>query len=86
MTAVTVSDKGQVVIPAGIRKQLGITPGSRLDFRIEGQSIRAEIVRTVVPTKLEDGYGMLVCTSKGARTLADFDIAKAMRKARNDRG
>ena len=56
MTAVTVSDKGQVV--------------------------RAEIVRTVVPTKLEDGYGMLVCTSKGARTLADFDIAKAMRKAR----
>jgi hypothetical protein len=40
----------------------------------------------VVPTKLEDGYGMLVSRHKGVRKLADFDIAKAMRKAREDRG
>lgn len=32
MATVTVSEKGQVVIPAEIRRQLGIMPGCQLDF------------------------------------------------------
>lgn len=35
MTFVTVKDKYEVVIPAKIRRQLGINPGDRLDARIE---------------------------------------------------
>ena len=31
MASVTVSEKGQVVIPAGIRRRLGIEPGSKLE-------------------------------------------------------
>ncbi|MBP8902826.1 MAG: AbrB/MazE/SpoVT family DNA-binding domain-containing protein, partial [Thiobacillaceae bacterium] len=61
MQTVTVSDKGQVVIPIEIRRRLGITPGCQLDFSLEGQVIRAEIKRQVAPTKIEDGFGMLVC-------------------------
>ncbi|MBK5931834.1 AbrB/MazE/SpoVT family DNA-binding domain-containing protein [Halochromatium salexigens] len=32
----TISDKGQVVIPAVIRRRLGLEPGSKLDFELEG--------------------------------------------------
>jgi antitoxin PrlF len=42
MPTVTVSEKGQVVIPAEIRRQLGITPGCQLDFTVEGSTIRVE--------------------------------------------
>jgi AbrB family looped-hinge helix DNA binding protein len=86
MAAVTVSDKGQVVIPAEIRKQLGITPGCRLGFHIEGHSIRVVVERNIMPSRLEDGYGMLVCHASGTRRLSSFDVAHAMREAADDRG
>lgn len=85
MLTVTVSDKGQVVIPVEIRRQLGITPGCQLDFSLEGHVIRAEVKRQVAPTRAEDGFGMLVCERPGERRLADFDVARAMREAADDR-
>ncbi|MCM5571608.1 AbrB/MazE/SpoVT family DNA-binding domain-containing protein [Burkholderiaceae bacterium FT117] len=80
MSTVTVSEKGQVVIPAEIRKLLGIAPGTQLDFTIEGQSLRVEVSRRAAPTRLEDGYGLLVCRKPGKRRLSEFDVAEAMRK------
>lgn len=48
----TVSSKGQLVIPAAIRQQLGIKPGTRIAVRIDGgqmildpQNIEAKIRR-----------------------------------------
>ena len=81
MSTATVSEKGQVVIPAEIRKVLGIAPGTQLDFSVEGQSIRVEVARRAAPTRLDDGYGLLVYRKPGRRRLADFDVAQAMRKA-----
>lgn len=75
MSVVTVSDKGQVVIPAEIRRRLGITPGCQLEFRLEGNVIHAELKRQRTPTSPDEGYGMLVCTRPGERRLADFDVA-----------
>jgi AbrB family looped-hinge helix DNA binding protein len=86
MATVTVSEKGQVVIPADIRRRLGIVPGCQLDFTLEGSTIRVEIKRQIQPTRPEDGYGMLVCKKPGGRRLADFDVAEAMRKTANDSG
>jgi AbrB family looped-hinge helix DNA binding protein len=80
MRTVTVSDKGQVVIPVQIRRRLGIAQGCQLNFTLEGQVIHVEIKRQMVPTKAEDGFGMLVCKRPGKRRLADFDVALAMRK------
>jgi len=85
MQTVTVSDKGQVVIPVQIRRQLGIAPGCQLDFSLEGQVIHVAVKRQKVPTKAEDGFGMLVCKKPGQRNLADFDVATAMLEAVNDR-
>lgn len=85
MLTVTVSDKGQVVIPVEIRRRLGITPGCQLDFSLEGSVIHAEVKRQVAQTQVDDGFGMLVCRRPGERRLADFDVALAMRDAEDDR-
>lgn len=85
MLAVTVSTKGRVIIPAEIRHRLGITPGCQLDFRLDGHAIHAEVKRQLVQTHAEDGFGMLVCKLPGKRRLADFDVASAMQKAKDDR-
>lgn len=85
MPTVTVSDKGQVVIPADIRRRLGITPGCRLDFSLEGNTIRVQLKHRITPSTPEEGYGMLVCTRPGPRRLADFDVVDAMRDIDDDR-
>ncbi|MFY9974683.1 MAG: AbrB/MazE/SpoVT family DNA-binding domain-containing protein [Chromatiaceae bacterium] len=85
MSSVTVSDKGQVVIPAAIRRRLGIAPGSRLDFELEGDSIRVRLCKSIPPSRAEDGYGLLRCNLPGERRLADFDVAEAMRSRDDDR-
>lgn len=85
MSLVTVSDKGQVVIPAAIRHRLGIKPGTRLDFELEGDSIRVRPQRTIPQTHPQDGYGMLTCTQPGTRCLSDFDVAESMRERGDDR-
>jgi AbrB family looped-hinge helix DNA binding protein len=82
---VTVSDKGQVVIPAAIRRRLGLVPGSKLDFELEGDSIRVRPLESIPPSHAEEGYGMLRCDLPGERRLADFDVAEAMRAEADDR-
>ena len=85
MPSVTVSDKGQVVIPATIRHRLGIAPGSKLDFELEGDVIRVRLRKSVQSTRPEDGFGLLVCDRPGKRHLSDFDVADAMRGENDDR-
>lgn len=85
MQTVTVSEKGQVVIPAEIRRRLGITPGCQLEFSLEGNALRFEVKRRVEPSRPDDGYGMLVCNNSGERRLSDFDIAQAMREMADER-
>jgi AbrB family looped-hinge helix DNA binding protein len=75
MTTVTVSDKGQVVIPAAIRKQLGITPGCQIAFTLEGNTIRVEVQRKKSPpTTLDEGFCTLVCAPGTPKRLGDFWI------------
>jgi antitoxin PrlF len=85
MPTVTVSDKGQVVIPAAIRRRLGLVPGSKLDFEMEGDSIRVRPLKSIPTSQAEHGYGMLRCDLAGERRLADFDVAEAMRGEEDDR-
>jgi antitoxin PrlF len=81
MPTVTVSEKGQVVIPAGIRREFGIKPGMQLDFEVEGTSIRVSVRHGVPITSIDSGFGMLKAKSSGKpRRLLDFDVAEAMRR------
>ncbi|HMU54941.1 MAG TPA: AbrB/MazE/SpoVT family DNA-binding domain-containing protein [Nitrospira sp.] len=65
MATVTVSEKGQVVIPAAIRRGLGIKPGTELDFELEGTSIRVSLRQNVPAASIASGYGMLRARSSG---------------------
>jgi AbrB family looped-hinge helix DNA binding protein len=85
MPTVAVSEKGQVVIPAAIRRRLGLVPGSKLDFEMEGDSIRVRPLKSIPPSRAEDGFGMLRCDLAGEPRLADFDVAEAMRAEDDDR-
>jgi antitoxin PrlF len=81
MPIVTVSEKGQVVIPAAIRRGLGIKPGTELDFELQGSSIRVSLRQSVPEASIESGYGMLRAKRSGApRRLAEFDAADALRR------
>jgi antitoxin PrlF len=51
----TLTQKGQVTIPQEIRSRLGIKPGDRVRFELEGD--RAII--TPAPSKLLKWYGMV---------------------------
>jgi len=53
----TVSTKGQVVIPALLRKRLGIDAGTELDFREE--SGRLVLVKVFDEDPISRVYGML---------------------------
>lgn len=73
-----------MVIPASIRRRRGLVPGSKLDFELEGGSIRVRPLKSIPPSRAEDGYGLLRCDLPGERRLADFDVADAMRTQEDD--
>ncbi len=78
MGAAIVSPKGQVVIPADIRKQLGITPGSLVSVSVQGGAVRIALERAVTASNHAEGFGLLRYAGP-ARRLADFDVAVEMR-------
>ena len=54
MPIVRVSTKGQIVIPAEMRKEFGIKPGTMIDLAAEGNAIA---LRPVPDDPVEASYG-----------------------------
>ena len=83
MQTVTVSEKGQVVIPASMRRSLGIKPGMELGFQLEDSSIRVSLLQPVPTSQIDSGYGLLKAKKTAKpRALMDFDVAQAMRQGK----
>jgi len=86
MPAATLTEKGQIVIPAEIRARYGLTPGTQVEFVDEGGSIRLAVRRRVQRSDPASGYGMLKAPkrSSGAspRRLSDFDPASTLARKR----
>jgi AbrB family looped-hinge helix DNA binding protein len=57
--AVSVTSKGQVTIPKRVREALGITPGSKVDFDLEGGGARLKLVHKHVTSNIEDASAIL---------------------------
>jgi AbrB family looped-hinge helix DNA binding protein len=62
-TDVTVSSKGQMVIPASIRQQLGIERGTRVTLRVEGG--RMIVDPQSLEAKIRQIHAMCGCTAGG---------------------
>ena len=64
---VTVSSKGQVVIPASIRKKLNIRKGSKLIMSVEGDKIVLESAEELI----RQGCGLLPSKGKALKLLLE---------------
>lgn len=82
MATMTVSSKGQIVLPADIRRRLGLMAGTQMEIIEEPNGVRLVVSRPVKPTSVAACAGMVTAPSKGKpRRLEDFDAAALMRKA-----
>ncbi|MCY7306230.1 MAG: AbrB/MazE/SpoVT family DNA-binding domain-containing protein [Rhodoferax sp.] len=76
MSTLLVSSKGQIVLPAAIRRRLGLGAGSRLEISEESDGLKLRVSRAVPKSDLSLLAGMVRAPSRGApRRLQDFDPA-----------
>lgn len=84
MPAVTLTEKGQIVIPADIRARYDLKPGTQVEFVDEGGAIRLVVHRRVVPSDPAAGYGLIKVgrpkAGAGPRKLSAFDPATLLRR------
>jgi AbrB family looped-hinge helix DNA binding protein len=82
MATMTVSSKGQVVLPADIRRRLGLMPGAQMEIIEEPDGVRLVVARPIKASSIAACAGMVTASSKGkARNLADFDPASLAAKS-----
>ena len=76
------SSKGQVVIPEGVRRRLGLTPGQQ--FVVLGEDDVVVLKSVAVPT-MRDFDEMIAQARKAARHagMRRTDIARAVSKVRS---
>lgn len=83
MAGATLTEKGQIVIPAKIRARHGLTPGTQLEFRDDDGVIRLIVRRRVAPSDPAAGYGMVkVKPAARERRLSSFDPATVLRASK----
>lgn len=82
MTVVSVSKKGQIVLPVETRRKLGIAPGSQVevDLTPDGSGVLLRPTTPGKPSRAEDGVGMVENTA-GDVPVDEFNerIAHAFR-------
>lgn len=85
MPVATLTEKGQIVIPAEIRARYELTPGTQVEFVDEGGTIRLLVRRRVAPSDPAAGYGLIkVKPSRGRpRRLSAFDPAAMLKRPRS---
>ncbi|MBW8878377.1 MAG: AbrB/MazE/SpoVT family DNA-binding domain-containing protein [Acidobacteria bacterium] len=80
----TIDKAGRVVIPAEVRKRLGLTAGAELEMRIEGFSIR--LVRAVAgPQLVRRGKRLVACPQAAEGERTEVDVARLIEEERDRR-
>lgn len=77
MNTATVSSKGQITIPKGLRQRLGIRPGSRMAFSLVGDHL---VMRVRSPPEVDMGGGFGMLKSRRPTVPASLDPASIARK------
>ncbi|HET9062599.1 MAG TPA: AbrB/MazE/SpoVT family DNA-binding domain-containing protein [Candidatus Binatia bacterium] len=82
MSTVTVSEKGQIVIPAELRRQLGIGPGTRLEVVAETGGFRVIIDPQRKGRSAADCLGVAGYSGRRVRTeeLGGAEAARRLAK------
>lgn len=78
-----VSSKGRIVLPAALRRRLGMGPGARIEVVEEPDGLKLRVVRAVAKADLSSLAGMVKAPVRGvARRLEDFDPASLLARSR----
>lgn len=82
MQTLVMSSKGQLVLPAALRRKMGMGAGARIEVVEEADGIKLRVVRPVQTTDIAQLAGMIKAVSKGQpRHLEDFDPATLVAKS-----
>ena len=84
MSTLTVSSKGQIVLPAPVRRRLGLAAGAQLEVLEEPDGLRLRVVRSIRKSEVKALAGMVKLRARGKpRHLSDFDAAALLVKRKN---
>ncbi len=82
MATLLVSSKGQIVLPATLRRRLALGAGTKLEVLEESDGLKLRVVRSVPKTDVAELAGMVRVRRRGVpRTLQDFDPASLLSRA-----
>lgn len=83
MPTLLVSSKGQIVLPAALRRRLGMGAGARLEVLEEPGGLRLRVIRPVATADLSGMAGMVKAAASGVpRRLEEFDPASLLTRPR----
>ena len=83
MSTLLVSSKGQIVLPAALRRRLGMGAGARIEVLEESDGLKLRVIRSVATADLTGMAGMVKAPVRGApRRLGDFDPASLLTRSR----
>ena len=74
MSTIVVSSKGQIVLPAEIRRRLGMGAGARIEVLEEDDGLKLRVVRAVATSELTAMEGMV----KGPIEMRSFVTGKTL--------
>ena len=83
MSTLLVSSKGQIVLPAALRRRLGMGAGARIEVIEEPDGLKLRVVRSVATADMSGMAGMVKAPARGVpRRLEDFDPASLLTQSR----
>jgi AbrB family looped-hinge helix DNA binding protein len=83
MPTLVVSSKGQIVLPAALRRRLGMGAGARIEVLEESDGLKLRVIRAVSTADLTGMAGMVKAPAHGVpRRLEDFDPASLLARSR----
>jgi AbrB family looped-hinge helix DNA binding protein len=84
MSTLLVSSKGQIVLPAELRRRLGMGAGAIIEVLEEADGLKLRLVRSVATSKVTELAGMVTATKRSAPgRLEDFDPASLLHRSRS---
>jgi len=82
MPTLLVSTKGQIVLPAELRRRLGMGAGARIEVLEESDGLKLRVARPVATVDLTSMAGMVKAPARGTpRRLEDFDPASLLTRS-----
>ncbi len=86
MSTLLISSKGQIVLPAALRRKLAWGAGSRLEALEEPDGLKLRIVKAAPVSDVTQLAGMVKAPRRGVpRSLQDFDAAAVVAKRASTR-